>query len=182
MITRSLLLASLLCGAVCAHAAINSQTPIEALLKNPTKGDPGLKSIGPLSFGPRGVLLIAEPSTPAIVAVDTGDTGTAAKLARPIEDIAALVAGALATTPDQVQIVDMAVNPASGKIYLAVRNTAAKNVAIVTVDSAGKAAALDLKGRTHVRVDAAEVRSGADPQHLRSRARHGSRARHRTKQ
>lgn len=157
---RSLLLASLLCGAISAHAAINSQTPIEALLKNPTKGDPALKSIGPLSFGPRGVLLIAEPSTPAIVAVDTGDTGTAAKLTRPIDDAAALIAGALATTADQIQIVDMAVNPASGKIYLAVRNTAAKSVAVVTVDPAGKAAVLDLASLTHVRVALPQSEAG----------------------
>jgi hypothetical protein len=146
------LLVPLLCGAICAQAAISSQSPIEALLKNPTKGDPALQSVGPLSFGPRGVLLIAEPSTPAIVAVDTGDAGPPAKLARPIEDAAALVAGALGATAEQIQIADMAVNPASGRIYFAVRNNAAKRVGIVTVDPAGKAAVLDLASRSHVRV------------------------------
>jgi hypothetical protein len=147
-----LLLASLVCSAVCSHAAIDAQTPIAALLKNPTKGDPALQSIGPLAFGPRGVLLVAEPGTPAIVAVDTGDTTSGAKLAQPIDDVAALVASAVKASAAEIQIVDLAVNPASGKTYLAVRNNAAKKVAIVTVDAAGKAAVLDLAGRSHIRV------------------------------
>jgi hypothetical protein len=156
----TVLFASLLGSAICAHAAINAQSPIEALLKNPAKGDPALKSIGALSFGPRGVLLIAEPGTPAIVAVDTGDTSAPAKLAQPVEDIAALLATALKTTADQIQIADMAVNPASGKVYFSVRGNAAKTVAIVTVDPAGKAAFLDLATRSHVRVTLPPAEAG----------------------
>ena len=157
----SLLVASLVCGAATLHAAINAQSPIEALLKNPTKGDPALKSVGPLSFGPRGVLLIAEPGVPAIVAVDTGDTGAPAKLRAPIEDTAALLAGVLKTTAADLQIADLAVNPASGTIYFAVRDNAAKSVAILTVDAAGKAARFDLAARPYVRVALPKIEAGA---------------------
>ena len=155
-----LLLASLLCGAASAHAAVNSQPALEALLKNPTKADPALKSVGPLAFGPRGVLLIAEPGVPAIVAVDTGDTGSPSRLQKPVEDTVALLAGSLKTTADQLQIADMAVNPASGTVYFSVRNNAAKNVAIMTVDAAGKAADFDLAARPHVRVALPKAEAG----------------------
>ncbi len=145
-----LIAASLLCAVALAHAATAPTQSI--VLKNPVKTDPALKSIGPISFGAGGVLLIAEPGTPAIVAIETGDTVAPAKLAKPVEDAAALIAGALKTTADQIQIVDMEANPASGKIYLSVRNNAAKSVAIVVVDAAGTAKALDLAALPHVRV------------------------------
>ncbi len=139
----TLLLASLFLGGVSAQSAADS------LLKNPIKGDPALKSIGPISFGPHGLLLIADPTAAAIVAVETGDAAGGARLTQTIEDAGAAIAAALHTTADQIQIVDMA---AGGKIYFSVRNIAAKNVAIVTVDAAGKVAVLDLATRPHVRV------------------------------
>jgi hypothetical protein len=46
----------------------------------------------------------------------------------------------------------MAVNPASGKTYLSVRNNAAKSVAIVVVDEKGTAKPLDLAACNHVRI------------------------------
>jgi hypothetical protein len=112
-------------------------------------------------------LLIAEPTTASIVAVDTGDTGPVATLGKPVEDTAALIAGALSTTADKIQIADMAVNPASGKVYFSVRNNAAKDVAIVVVDSAGKAKALALGSCAHVRVslpagDSVSIRNISD--------------------
>ena len=147
----ALLLASLALTLGSTPAAVTGGDA-SAILKNPVKADPALKSIGTLKFGPAGILLIAEPAAASIIAVDTGDTGPLAKLAKPVEDTAALVASALHTTADQIQIVDMAANPLSGKIYLSVRNNAAKNVAVVVIDADGKAKALDLAARPHVRV------------------------------
>jgi hypothetical protein len=145
-----LIAASFLCAVVPGQSATVPNSTI--VLKNPVKKDPVLKSIGPLSFGGGGVLLIAEPGAPAIVAVETGDTGAPAKLARPVEDVPSVIATALKTTADQIQIVDMAVNPASGKIYLSVRNNAAKAVAVIVVDAAGATRVLDLAALPHVRV------------------------------
>ena len=162
-----LLLPALALSFMSATAAESQSSATALYLKNPTKGDPALKDIGPLSFGNSGLLLIAEPKAASIVAVDTGDTGPVAALARPVEDTAALVAGALSTTPDQIQIVDMAVNPTSGKVYLSVRNNAAKNVAIVQVDSSGKAKPLALASCSYVRVslpagDSVSIRNISD--------------------
>lgn len=151
-------------GAIAAAGAPNASA---LYLKNPAKGDPALKSVGPIAFGDAGLLLIAEPTTASIVAVDTGDTGPAATLAKPVEDTAALIAGALSTTPDNIQIADMSANPASGKVYFSVRNNAAKNVAIVVVDSEGKAKPLALGSCSHVRVslpagDSVSIRNISD--------------------
>jgi len=148
-----LIAASLICGIAFAHSAT-------AHLKNPVKDDPALKSIGPVSFGPGGLLLIAEPGAAAIVGVETGDTGALAKLGKPIEDASALLAGALKTTADQIQIVDMAVNPVSGNIYFSVRNNAAKNVSVVVVDSSGSARELKLTGLASVRVSLPKSEAG----------------------
>lgn len=157
-----LIAASLLCAAPLANSAT---TPKQAIaLKNSVKADPALKSIGPISFGSGGVLLIAEPGIAAIVAVETGDVGDKvgpAKLAKPVEDASALIAGSLKTTADQIQIVDMEVNPASGKVYFSVRNNAAKSVAIVVADAAGAAKALDLAALPHVRVALPKSETGS---------------------
>jgi hypothetical protein len=153
-----LIAVSLLCAVASSHSATASKPSL--LLKNPAKTDPALKSVGPLSFGGGGVLLIAEPGAAAIVAVETGDTGAPAKLAKPVEDVSALIGGALKTTADQIQIANMTVNPASGKIYFSVRNSAAKSVAIVVVDAAGGAKALDLAALPNVRVSLPKSEAG----------------------
>jgi hypothetical protein len=142
-------------------------------LKNPAKGGlvinakfDGPPAI-PLAFGDGGLLLVGESASSSIVAIDTGDTGPVAKLAKPVEDTASLIATALSTTPDQIQIADMAVNPASGKVYFSVRNSAAKKAAIVHVDSTGTAKLLALDTCNHVRVtlpagDSATIKNISD--------------------
>jgi hypothetical protein len=126
------------------------QNPSSAYLTDPVKGAPELKSVGPLSFGPGGLLLVAEPGDAAIVAIETGDATGPAKPGKTVEDVTARLASALKTAPDKIQIVDMAVNPASGKVYFSVRETAAKTVAILTVDSEGNAS--PLSASAHLRV------------------------------
>jgi hypothetical protein len=48
-----------------------------ALIESPQKGGLQIKSISSLSFGPDGVLLVAEPATASVVALQTGDVGPA---------------------------------------------------------------------------------------------------------
>lgn len=166
-LTSLLIPAVALCVAS-AFAADTSPSATALYLKNPAKGDPSLKSVGPLAFAKSGLLLIAEPSATSIVAVDTGDIGPVAALTKPVEDTAALIAAALSTAPAQIQIVNMAVNPASGKTYFSVRNNAVKSVAIVVVDGKGAAKLLDLAACNHVRVTlpAADAKSIRNISHL----------------
>ncbi|HXG46451.1 MAG TPA: hypothetical protein VNO52_02415 [Methylomirabilota bacterium] len=80
-----------------------------------------LKSVGPLAFGPEGILFVADTKAAAIVAIATGDTtpGSGSGALR-VEGINQKLAGLLGTAPDQVLINDLVVNPLSRQVYLAV--------------------------------------------------------------
>ena len=85
------------------------------------EGKPAFKSMSQLAFGPEGVLFIADTKSAAIVAVATGDTkaaaGATAVKAEAINEKIAALAG---TAADQIIIEDLAVNPISRRVYLAV--------------------------------------------------------------
>jgi hypothetical protein len=84
------------------------------------EGKVAFKSMGPLAFGPEGILFVADTKAAAIVAA-TGDTMPASG-DRPlhVEGINQKVAGLLGTAADQVLISDLVVNPLSRNAYLAV--------------------------------------------------------------
>src|SRR5262245_21572997 len=85
------------------------------------KGTPDLKSAGSLAFGPEGVIFVGDTQGAAVFAIDTGDrTPVANKGAIKIENLNEKIAQALGTTSQQVTINDLAVNPASGRVYLSV--------------------------------------------------------------
>jgi hypothetical protein len=121
-------------------------------LANLQTGNPGLKSIGNLNFGPDGILLVADPQAATIVALDTGDTGPVVKLKKRIDNVRELVAAALGAPEAGVQIIDMTVNPASGKIYLSVVRSADKQAALLTIDAEGKVRDFPLEKAKYVSV------------------------------
>jgi hypothetical protein len=84
------------------------------------EGNPGLKSAGPIAFGPEGILFVADTKAAAVVAIDTGDNKAADSKVSKIEGINQKVAGLLGTSADQILINDMAINPVSHNAYLAV--------------------------------------------------------------
>ena len=106
-------LLSLLLAGVSAHAA--------DWTVGMKQGKPALKSMGPLTFGPDGILLVADTKGAAIVAIATGDTTPAAGV-QPlkVEGINQKIAGLLGTTADQILIDDLVVNPLSRNAYLAI--------------------------------------------------------------
>ena len=84
----TLLLASAL------HAAPVAVSP--SLIDSPQTGGLEFKSLSALSFGPGGLLLVAEPGSASIVAIQTGDVGPEVKaLASPVSDIGSVIAGGL---------------------------------------------------------------------------------------
>jgi len=85
------------------------------------EGKPVFKSMGPIAFGPDGILFVADTKSAAIVAIATGDT-KAAVGAKPlkIEAVNQKIAGLLGASAEQLLIDDIAVNPDSRNIYLAV--------------------------------------------------------------
>lgn len=88
-----------------------------------TKGTPAVKSISAMAFGPDGILLIGDSKSAAVFAIDTKDK-TPAKAEKPVEikNIDQKIAASLGTEAKNIKIQDIAVNPVSKKIYVAVQN------------------------------------------------------------
>jgi hypothetical protein len=120
------------------------------------EGSVTLKSAGPIAFGPDGVLLVADTKAAAIVAIDTGDKASA-KSAKPlkVEGINTKVAALLGTTADQIKINDMAVNPASRNVYLAVSRGLGPDAApvLVRVKQDGQPEVVSLEKVKHARAE-----------------------------
>ncbi len=133
-------------------SAAKGKSAAELFFKNPQHGELKLASVGALNFGPSGLLLVAEAKAASIVAIDTGDVGPVQKLKHRVDDIAGIAAAKLGAPANGVRIADLAVNPASGKIYLSVVRLADNQPAILTVDADGKVSDLPLKNANYVRI------------------------------
>lgn len=98
------------------------------------QGKAEFKSMGPLAFGPDGILFVADTKSAAITAIATDDSAakSGAKELK-VEGINQKLAALLGTTADQVLIDDMAVNPASRNVYLAVSRGRGPDAAPVLV-------------------------------------------------
>src|SRR4051812_26863257 len=83
-------------------------------------GKPAFKSIGPLAFGPDGVLFVADTKGASIVALATGDIKASSAKDLKVDGINKKIANLLGTTPDKILIDDIAVNPISHNTYVAV--------------------------------------------------------------
>lgn len=111
------------------------------------QGKPDLKLAGPLAFSPDGILFVGDPQSAAIFAIDTQETkGDASKVNLNVQGINAKVADALGTTPEDILINDLAVNPASGTVYLSVSRGRGPDAApvILKVDGTGTIAEFSL--------------------------------------
>jgi hypothetical protein len=108
-------MAALLCAAPSAWAAGQGSTA------GLTKGTPHLKSAGTLAFGPDGLLFVGDSQGATLFAIETGDrTPASGGAAINIEGVNTKIADLLGTKPQSIMINDVAVNPASGNVYLSV--------------------------------------------------------------
>ena len=84
-------------------------------------GSPDIKSVGPLAFGPEGVLFVGDNVGAAIFALDVGDDGRGGdSRAIDLENLDTALASYLGCAREDVQIRDMAVHPHSRNVYLSV--------------------------------------------------------------
>jgi len=130
-----------------------------AVVKETKKGTPPIKSINVLSFAPNGVLLIGDGSGSQIVAIETGDDSARPSLKHTISDIDKKMAARLGTKFDGIEIIDMAVNPASGTPYFAVRKQDDKRNLILTVDAQGEIREFALNNVSYARI---RLKAGKD--------------------
>ena len=89
-----------------------------------TMGTADVRSAGPITFGPDGILFLADNVSAKIFAIDVADPGPAtAAAAGPFDmaDIDRHVGSFLGCAPADVVIRDIAVHPVSGHVYLSVR-------------------------------------------------------------
>lgn len=85
------------------------------------KGSADLKSAGSLTFGPEGILFVADTLQASIFAIATDDTTPAQDTgAFKVEAVNEKVAAALGIQAQQILINDLAVNPISRNAYLSV--------------------------------------------------------------
>ena len=107
-----------------------------------------LQSAGSLAFGPAGVLFVADPQAAAVFAVDTKQTaGNPDDVSLNIEGIQGKIAALLGTSPRQILVNDLAVNPSNGHVFLSVsrgRGADAEPV-LLQVDAKGKLSEFSLK-------------------------------------
>ena len=114
------------------------------------EGSPELRSAVALAFGPDGILFVGDARAAAVLAIDTEDTKSRSDVAAVnIEQINTQVAG-LFDSPG-ARIIDLAVNPLSGNVYLSVATS--KTAALVRINDAGKLSRMSLTGVRFSRVE-----------------------------
>src|SRR4051812_36667789 len=113
-----------------------------------TAGKVQLQSANALAFGPDGILFVADSLGGKVVALDTNDR-MAPKMAAKInvEGVDSKVAALLGTTPEQIMINDLRINPVSKNAYMAVSRGKGPDAVpvIVKIDGTGKLAEVSLE-------------------------------------
>ncbi|MEO5602596.1 MAG: hypothetical protein ABIR06_16860 [Cyclobacteriaceae bacterium] len=105
--------------------------------KNPNgfeNGTPDIQSINGLAFGPNGILFIGDSKNASVFAIDTQDKTMVDKgQAVDLKNIDQKIASLLGTEAKNINILDLAVNPVSKKIYCAVQSQDGKPVLLTIV-------------------------------------------------
>ena len=135
-------------GSVLLALGLFSTSFAAGLTDGMKEGKAAFKSMGPLAFGPEGVLFVADTKSAAVVAVATGDTKPAPAIkALKVEGLNQKIAALLGTAAEQILIDDLVVNPLSRNVYVAVsRGRGPEAVAVlvrVKTDGALEVVSLD---------------------------------------
>lgn len=104
-----------------------------------TEGNPNLKRVGVMTFGPRGVLFVGDTKSAAVVAIGTEDEGEAQSF--DVADLSKKIAEAVGSSSFEVQ--DMVAHPTGSAAYISVM-VEDERPAIVRIDSSGAATSIDL--------------------------------------
>jgi hypothetical protein len=146
-VTRYITGAAALVLAITALAAI-ADRPAQATAQT-LAAVSGLQSIGPLAFGPDGILFAADRQAATIYAIELGKQASGgAPGAKDISGIDQQIASLLGTEPREVQVTDLAVHPKTRNAFVAVmRGTGAEaKPVLLRVDGAGKLEIVALDG------------------------------------
>lgn len=105
-----------------------------------------LASAGPLAFGPDGVLFVGDPQAATIHAIDTKpmrSSGIDADTVNyAVDDLTAALAALGSRGTERVRVVDMAIDPESGALFLSAR--LGREAALVTLSPEGQPTRVNL--------------------------------------
>ena len=91
-------------------------------------GDPDIKSMHAMTFGPEGILFIGDSDAAQIVAIDMSTQAKATNEKMAIADLEESLSSLLGTESDQFQIIDLVVNPTNENVYIAVNHSSGKSL------------------------------------------------------
>lgn len=159
---RAKILATLAVGALALAGARWIGVPVPVGAADPGAAHAGaaepaapMTSIGPLAFGPDGVLFAADPQSATVYALELGDKASGgASGTQPTEAIDQKIAARLGTAAAEIIVTDLAVHPRTKHAYVAVMRGqgAAGRPALLRVDGAGAIEVLPLDGLKHTKV------------------------------
>jgi len=94
-------------------------------------GDPDIKSMHAMAFGPESILFIGDSDAAQVVAIDLSSQKKAENEKMAIADLEEELSKLLGTDSDQFQIIDLAVDPANENVYIAVNHSSGKSLLFV---------------------------------------------------
>jgi hypothetical protein len=107
---------------------------------------PEFQSVGPMAFGPDGILFVGDPQAAAVVAIDTGEARPQpAATSLKVEHLQTALADVLSASAP-VQVVDLAVHPQSGEVFVSVRIGEQPAPRFVRISGEGQLSVLPLDG------------------------------------
>jgi hypothetical protein len=129
------------------------------------KGAAELQSVGPIAFGPAGILFVADPVGAKIYALDVGTGPAAAAAPVDIDKLDTRLAAFLGAKREDIFLRAMAVQPSTHAIYLSVMrgSGAAGAPALVKVDAKGAMSLVSLNNIAHASTDVAKAPAANDP-------------------
>lgn len=142
--SRSLLATGALCACLFCIAFAVAAHPDKA--PEPLRGSIQLKSLTAITFNKEGVLFLADPLGMRIYAVDAKKENVKKAMTIEVANIDEKIGALLGVSAKDVRIEDMAVNPTSQEIYLAVtRKSASAEPLLVKVDNRATLSLVSLK-------------------------------------
>jgi hypothetical protein len=163
-------------AAACVLLSLGSGAALAAETDGFTTGKPEIRSMSALAFGPPGVLFVGDGRSGSIFAIDLGGRAKPPQEGtKPpeIQDLEGKIAARLGTSPGEIMVHDMAVDPASRRVYLAVSrgrdrwrsawllpNDVADATILLEIDATGR---IDEVPLDSVRFARAELPNPVDP-------------------
>lgn len=122
------------------------------------KGDIQLKSLTSITFNKDGVLFLADPLGMKIYALDEKHSNAEKVETLDVANVDEKIAALLGVSTKDIRIADMAVNPTSQEVYLAVtRRGNSLDPVIIKIDGQGKLSSFNLNGVSYYETSVSDV-------------------------